>query len=185
MRTFTGKEAISIVPLDKSNWEDAVKLQVQPEQVNFVSSNAYSIAESKYYPALLPCGIFAGKTMVGFTMYGRDDEDHQFWIYRFMIDQRYQRQGFELEVPVPSGRLDAAAIERVGEAFHQLHARHYGYAMRDEDLVLVNAQVSAVAGLPKPTFQAQPLRSDGRDGARDRRSRPWHPAPPDGRDTSP
>jgi diamine N-acetyltransferase len=94
MRTFTGKEPISIVPLDKTNWEDAVKLQVQPDQVNFVASNVYSIAESKYYPALLPCGIYASKTMVGFLMYGRDDEDHQYWIYRFMIDQRYQRQGF-------------------------------------------------------------------------------------------
>jgi diamine N-acetyltransferase len=94
MRTFTGQEPISIVPLDKSNWEDAVKLNVQPDQVNFVAANAYSIAESKYYPALLPCGIFAGKTMVGFTMYGRDDEDNQYWIYRFMIDHRYQRRGF-------------------------------------------------------------------------------------------
>src|SRR4029453_12064957 len=52
---------------------------------------------------------------------------------------RYRRQGFELDVPVPSGLLDGAALGEVGEAFHGLHTRLYGYAMRGEDLVLVNA----------------------------------------------
>ncbi len=63
---------------------------------------------------------------------------------------RYVRQGFELEVPVPSGTLDAAALERIRDAFHAAHAQQYGYAMRSETVVLVNAQVSAVALLPKP-----------------------------------
>jgi N-methylhydantoinase A len=42
--------------------------------------------------------------------------------------------------------------------------------MRDEELVLVNAQVSAVAGLPKPSFSAAALGGAGSDGAvKDRR----------------
>lgn len=28
--------------------------------------------------------------MVGFTLYGIDDDDHEYWIYRMMIDQKYQ-----------------------------------------------------------------------------------------------
>ena len=67
-------------------------------------------------------------------------------------EARYHGQGFELEVLVPGGPLDVPAIERVREAFHASHTRHYGYAMRDEQVVLVNAQVTAVANLPKPGY---------------------------------
>ena len=67
-------------------------------------------------------------------------------------EARYHGQGFELEVVVPGGPLDGPAIERVREAFHASHTRHYGYAMRDEQVVLVNAQVTAVANLPKPGY---------------------------------
>jgi len=63
---------------------------------------------------------------------------------------RYERQGFELEVMVPGGPLDSVSLEQVREAFHTTHQRHYGYAMRGEALLLVNAQVTAVAQLPKP-----------------------------------
>jgi N-methylhydantoinase A len=80
-------------------------------------------------------------------------------------EARYRRQGFELEVAVPGGDLDDGAIGRVCEAFHRLHARMYGYAMRDEELVLVNAQVSAVARLPKPSFAPEQVGADGAERA--------------------
>jgi N-methylhydantoinase A len=65
-------------------------------------------------------------------------------------EARYQGQGFELEVAVPEGTLDACAVGRIREAFHFIHEQHYGYAMRDQPVVLVNVQVTAVASLPKP-----------------------------------
>jgi N-methylhydantoinase A len=78
---------------------------------------------------------------------------------------RYRRQGFELDVAVPGGDVDSAAVARVREAFHRLHARMYGYAMWDEEPVLVNAQVSAVARLPKPSFAPEPVGVDGAECA--------------------
>jgi N-methylhydantoinase A len=65
-------------------------------------------------------------------------------------DVRYARQSWELEVTVPHGRLDTAAMARVTSDFHARHAQQYGYAMEGEELILVNAQVSAIAALPKP-----------------------------------
>ncbi|MBV9325480.1 MAG: hydantoinase/oxoprolinase family protein [Chloroflexi bacterium] len=69
---------------------------------------------------------------------------------------RYVRQGFELEVAVPGGVLGEAALERIREAFHAAHAQQYGYAMRSETIVLVNAEVTAIAHLPKPDFTRVP-----------------------------
>src|SRR5438067_9423117 len=43
-------------------------------------------------------------------------------------DARYVGQGYEVTVPVPAGRLDAAALERVRASFHETYAARYGYA---------------------------------------------------------
>ena len=89
-------EPIRIVPLDSENWEEAANLALRPDQIEFIAPNVASIAESRFHPELQPCAIYAGSTMVGFCMYARSPQDHQYWIYRFMIDQRYQRQGLGL-----------------------------------------------------------------------------------------
>jgi diamine N-acetyltransferase len=34
------------------------------------------------------------RRIVGFLMYGLDPQDHRHWLYRFMIDERYQGQGY-------------------------------------------------------------------------------------------
>jgi diamine N-acetyltransferase len=94
MTGLTGDEPITIVPINKRNWEEAANLQILPEQADFLTPNVFSIAESKFHPELNPCAIYAGQTMVGFVMYARDRDDDQYWIYRFMIDRRYQRKGF-------------------------------------------------------------------------------------------
>jgi len=75
-------------------------------------------------------------------------------------DVRYARQSWELEVPVPPGALDETAIALVRSDFHARHAQQYGYAMEGEELILVNAQVSAIAVLPKPPLGT----ADGTNG---------------------
>jgi N-methylhydantoinase A len=71
---------------------------------------------------------------------------------------RYARQSHELDVSVPDGPIDAGALAAVRTRFEEEHRRAYGCAMT-EDMVLVNAQVSAVASLPKPPFE--PLTGEG------------------------
>lgn len=86
--------AITIKPITKDNWEEAAHLRILPEQADFIAPNVFSIAESKFHPELNPCAIYAGSTMIGFLMYGRDPEDRQYWLYRFMIDDRHQGKGY-------------------------------------------------------------------------------------------
>jgi diamine N-acetyltransferase len=85
--------AIVLRPITKDNWEDAARLQVRDDQADLVAPNVWSIAESKFYDALQPMAIHDDETMVGFLMYGRDSQDGQYWLYRFMVDWRYQRRG--------------------------------------------------------------------------------------------
>ena len=87
---------VRIVPLDADNWEMAANLTLRDDQIGFIASNLASIAESRFHPELQPCAIYCGETMVGFAMYARNPYDDQYWIYRFMIDQRYQRLGLGL-----------------------------------------------------------------------------------------
>ena len=80
--------------IDRQNWEEAIGLAVAPEQKHFVASNVYSIAESKFDPALVPLAIYADGLMVGFTMYGVDTSTGEHWIIRLMVDRRFQGRGY-------------------------------------------------------------------------------------------
>lgn len=70
-------------------------------------------------------------------------------------DVRYLGQGYELEVAVPGGTLDADSLALVAERFYEAHRRHYGY-VKDENETpqLVNLRLTAVGRLPRPRFAA-------------------------------
>ena len=84
---------IVLIPITVQNWESAASLEVDEHQRGFIRSNAWSIAESLYHPELKPMGIYRGGTMVGFLMYGSAEQDGRAWLFRIMIDRKYQGQG--------------------------------------------------------------------------------------------
>ena len=84
---------ISLKTIDKSNWEDAIQLSVNQEQQSFIASNLYSIAEVQFLDNFYAKGIYLDNEMVGFTMFGIDPDDHNYWIYRLMIDKGFQERG--------------------------------------------------------------------------------------------
>ncbi|MBN2390262.1 MAG: GNAT family N-acetyltransferase [Anaerolineae bacterium] len=84
---------ITLKPITKENWHAAIRLEVAPEQRKFVASNVYSIAESHFEPGAVPMGIYNEvDTMIGFLMYG--PYHGEMWIWRLMVDQRYQQRGY-------------------------------------------------------------------------------------------
>ena len=84
---------IVLLPITAQNWETAAELELEESQRSFVRPNAWSIAEASFHPELKPMGIYRGGTMVGFLMYGIAWQDSQPWLFRLMIDRRYQGQG--------------------------------------------------------------------------------------------
>jgi N-methylhydantoinase A/oxoprolinase/acetone carboxylase beta subunit len=71
-------------------------------------------------------------------------------------DARYVGQGYELNVPVPLGRLDAAALGRVRAAFDEIYAARYGYADARAPVEVVTWKLSAVAGTPRIALAKTP-----------------------------
>ncbi|MBV8522786.1 MAG: hydantoinase/oxoprolinase family protein [Acetobacteraceae bacterium] len=72
-------------------------------------------------------------------------------------DMRYGEQVFEISVPLAGcfDGDDAAVAASISEAFHRRHQELYTYALRDQEIVLVNARCSVTGRFPR----AAPLRS--------------------------
>ncbi|HEK9103988.1 GNAT family N-acetyltransferase [Bacillus pfraonensis] len=84
---------IYLKPIDKSNWEEAIRLSVKEEQQTFIASNLYSIAEVQFLDNFYAKGIYLDNKMIGFTIFGIDPDDNNYWIYRLMIDEEFQGKG--------------------------------------------------------------------------------------------
>ncbi|MBN8929857.1 MAG: 5-oxoprolinase [Rhodospirillales bacterium 69-11] len=69
--------------------------------------------------------------------------------FRRSADMRYGEQVFEIAVGLDDLDWSSPALARdLEEAFHRAHEALYTYALRDQDVVLVNARISAVGRLP-------------------------------------
>ena len=85
---------VAIREIAEDNFVEAMRLEVKPEQKQFVASNAASIAQSKFHTFLECYGIFDVDTMVGFSAFGKNPEDDTIWIVRHMIGADHQRKGY-------------------------------------------------------------------------------------------
>src|SRR5215207_2297179 len=76
--------AITFRAVTRDNFSRVIDMKVAPGQENFVASNLYSIAEASLEPSWTPLAIQAGEELVGFAMFGQDDETGRWWIMRYM-----------------------------------------------------------------------------------------------------
>lgn len=88
---------ISLHHINKANWEACISLKPKPEQQRHIASNVYSIAEAQFLDGFSSMAIYHEETMIGYTLYGIDPDDHHYWVYRLMIDERYQGNGYGFE----------------------------------------------------------------------------------------
>lgn len=93
MRQSLGSATVTVTPLSAAEHDIAIGLVTSPEQSKFVAANDFSIAQAARQPECVPMLIRSGGEPVGFAMYALAPEDGEHWIYRFMIDQRFQRMG--------------------------------------------------------------------------------------------
>lgn len=101
--------------ITKNNWVKAISLRVREDQVNFVASNAVSLAQLNFLENFYAKGIYNGDEMVGFTLYGIDEDDQEYWIYRMMIDQNHQGKGYGKEAV----KLVIEDIKNMKEDYHK------------------------------------------------------------------
>ena len=88
---------VELKEITLANIWDVVDLKVNDNQKKFVADNAVSIAQSKVQPECIPLAIYGDNILVGFLMYCIDRsiyKDNEYWIYRLMIDEKYQGKGY-------------------------------------------------------------------------------------------
>jgi diamine N-acetyltransferase len=112
---ITRDSVVSLRPITPDNMRAVMRLKVTPEQEQFVAPNAVSIAQGAYEPMAWPRAIYADETPVGFVMLYDDPFEPEYYLWRLMIDARYQRMGFAQQamqqvIEYVLGRPDATAM---------------------------------------------------------------------------
>jgi N-methylhydantoinase A len=69
---------------------------------------------------------------------------------------RYPGQTFDIDVPLDRRTLDAKAVGRLAEKFHQMHEGLHTYARREEDVLISALRVRSAGVLKSPTLQRFP-----------------------------
>ena len=68
-------------------------------------------------------------------------------------DLRYVGQAYEVNVPVPDGPIDAAAVEAIVQGFHQLHQQLYAHCHPDNPVEFVSGRVAAIGKTLAPPLR--------------------------------
>lgn len=82
--------------ITEENLKECINLKISNEQEKYLPhTNETSVNESKVNSQWIPLGIYKDDNMVGFAMYGQDDEETNcICLIRFMIDKKYQGKGY-------------------------------------------------------------------------------------------
>ena len=89
---------IALREITKKNLRDILELKVAPEQERFVERNAVSIAQA-YFDREVAWfrAIYADDTPVGFVMLYDEPAERKYYLWRFMVDHRFQGHGYGAE----------------------------------------------------------------------------------------
>ena len=88
-------DAVTLREITAATLRPILELEVRADQKeHYPRSNAYSIAEAHFAPDAWFRGIYAGETPVGFVLLSLIPERAEYFLWRLMIDRRYQRQGY-------------------------------------------------------------------------------------------
>ena len=93
---------VTLRRITRRNYRKIVRLKVKPEQEYLIASNAVSMADAYFYREAWMRAIYLGERPIGFVMLGDSTLKykiithfkHYLYIWRFMIDDRYQRKGY-------------------------------------------------------------------------------------------
>ena len=85
---------ISLREITKDSLSSILKIKVRPDQEKFVANNAISIAQAHFHDDAWFRGIYSGDDPVGFVMLSLIPEKGEYFVWRFLIGEPFQRQGY-------------------------------------------------------------------------------------------
>lgn len=87
--------------VNKDNFDQVLNLEVVPKNQRRVASVEYSLAQAWLYrdsEDLFPYAVKSGQLTVGFLLLSYQPMENSYYIWRLLIDQKYQNQSFGKEV---------------------------------------------------------------------------------------
>ena len=87
--------------VNKDNFDQVLDLEVAPKDQRRVASVEYSLAQAWLYrdsEDLFPYAVKSGQLTVGFLLLSYQPMENSYYIWRLLIDQKYQNQSFGREV---------------------------------------------------------------------------------------
>ncbi|GGI25929.1 MULTISPECIES: hydantoinase/oxoprolinase family protein [Bradyrhizobium] len=81
--------------------------------------------------------------------------------FRRWADMRYRKQGFDIRVPIPSGKLGPDSIAEITASFERVYTELYGHTVPNTPIDVMSWRV--VASGPKPDFKL-PVNTSKSDG---------------------
>lgn len=103
---------------------------------------------------------FEAMVLQGMEALDREKIPQERRLFEFSIDMRYQRQNFEISIPVPSGVMSSGILQQVLADFHAEHRRSYGYCNENAPVQFVSYRVSAIGIIDKPDMHPSALCTD-------------------------
>ncbi len=88
---------ISLKEITRENIDVIIRLTVKEHQKDQVATNAESISQGNYYDEAWFRAIYFNENPVGFVMLSIDDKKKEYWLWRLMIDKKYQDKGYGKE----------------------------------------------------------------------------------------
>jgi len=85
---------ISLKEITAETVRTICSLKVSESQDKFVAPNAISIAQAYFEPMAWFRAIYADDTPVGFIMLEKNTDKSEYFLWRMMIAEEYQRMGF-------------------------------------------------------------------------------------------
>ena len=80
--------------------------------------------------------------------------------FTLSVDARYERQNYEINIPLSDYRITEALLQNILDDFHLAHEKNYGYLNRDFNVQFVNYRISAIGEIEKPNLEAEAINID-------------------------
>lgn len=93
-RLPTRNSILTFREVTEDNWRPVANLSLKDGQVGNLAANVWSLAEAAYSEDAWVRAIYADETLVGMLMMAIWPPTDGYYIWRFMIDGRYQHLGY-------------------------------------------------------------------------------------------
>ncbi len=137
---ITRDSTVSLREVTAESVREICYLEVSEAQKHFVAPNAHSIAQAYFEPKAWFRAIYADESPVGFVMLYDDADVPEYFLWRYMIDARYQKLGFgkrAMDLLLEHVRARPGAREmklscHPGEDGPEPFYRNYGFTLTGE-----------------------------------------------------